>query len=101
MVRLMNKIFQSIEPELNSLIALGDKIDSFHSLYMLVKMSHHVWTAENVDPTSFLSTTLGNVLVNVKRNFDKCIVSPNDEKYFYSTKPNVGIKLQVPERCSS
>uniref|UniRef100_H2L4T6 Exocyst complex component 1 n=1 Tax=Oryzias latipes TaxID=8090 RepID=H2L4T6_ORYLA len=75
MVRLMmNKIFQSIETELNSLIALGDKIDSFHSLYMLVKMSHHVWTAENVDPASFLSTTLGNVLVTVKRNFDKCIL---------------------------
>uniref|UniRef100_A0A8C7MBL8 Exocyst complex component 1 n=1 Tax=Oncorhynchus kisutch TaxID=8019 RepID=A0A8C7MBL8_ONCKI len=74
MVRLMmNKIFQSIETELNSLIALGDKIDSFHSLYMLVKMSHHVWTAQNVDPASYLSTTLGNVLVTVKRNFDKCI----------------------------
>uniref|UniRef100_A0A7N8Y0K2 Exocyst complex component 1 n=1 Tax=Mastacembelus armatus TaxID=205130 RepID=A0A7N8Y0K2_9TELE len=62
-----------IETELNSLISLGDKIDSFNSLYMLVKMSHHVWTAENVDPASFLSTTLGNVLVTVKRNFDKCI----------------------------
>uniref|UniRef100_A0A673NI22 Exocyst complex component 1 n=1 Tax=Sinocyclocheilus rhinocerous TaxID=307959 RepID=A0A673NI22_9TELE len=74
MVRMMmNKIFQSIETELNSLIALGDKIDSFNSLYMLVKMSHHVWTAENVDPASYLSTTLGNVLVTVKRNFDKCI----------------------------
>lgn len=78
MVRLMmNKIFQCIETELNSLIALGDKIDSFNSLYMLVKMSHHVWTAENVDPASYLSTTLGNVLVTVKRNFDKCIVSEN------------------------
>lgn len=75
MVRLMmNKIFQSIETELNSLIALGDKIDSFNSLYMLVKMSHHVWTAQNVDPASYLSTTLGNVLVTVKRNFDKCMV---------------------------
>lgn len=71
---MMNKIFQCIETELNSLIALGDKIDSFNSLYMLVKMSHHVWTAENVDPASYLSTTLGNVLVTVKRNFDKCIV---------------------------
>lgn len=76
MVRvMMNKIFQCIETELNSLISLGDKIDSFNSLYMLVKMSHHVWTAENVDPASYLSTTLGNVLVTVKRNFDKCIVS--------------------------
>ncbi|KAM4738492.1 exocyst complex component 1 isoform 2-T2 [Anableps anableps] len=94
MVRLMmNKIFQSIEPELNSLIALGDKIDSFHSLYMLVKMSHHVWTAENVDPASFLSTTLGNVLVTVKRNFDKCISSQikQMEEVKISKKSKVGI----------
>ena len=75
---MMNSIFHCIEVELNTLIALGDKMDSFHSLYMLVKMSHHVWTAENVDPASFLSTTLGNVLVTVKRNFDKCIVSKGD-----------------------
>lgn len=75
MVRqMMTHIFRCIEPELNNLIALGDKIDSFNSLYMLVKMSYHVWTAENVDSASFLSTTLGNVLVTVKRNFDKCIV---------------------------
>lgn len=73
--QMMTKIFRCTEPELNNLIALGDKIDSFNSLYMLVKMSHHVWTAQNVDPASFLSTTLGNVLVTVKRNFDKCIVS--------------------------
>uniref|UniRef100_A0A3B3UNX1 Exocyst complex component 1 n=1 Tax=Poecilia latipinna TaxID=48699 RepID=A0A3B3UNX1_9TELE len=94
LVRLMmNKIFQSIEPELNSLIALGDKIDSFHSLYMLVKMSHHVWTAENVDPASFLSTTLGNVLVTVKRNFDKCISGQikQMEEVKISKKSKVGI----------
>lgn len=73
--QMMIKIFRCVETELNIFIAVGDKIDSFNSLYMLVKMSHHVWTAQNVDPTSFLSTTLGNVLVTVKRNFDKCIVS--------------------------
>lgn len=94
MVRLMmNKIFQSIETELNSLIALGDKIDSFHSLYMLVKMSQHVWTAENVDPASYLSTTLGNVLVTVKRNFDKCISGQirQMEEVKISKKSKVGI----------
>ncbi|XP_062411671.1 exocyst complex component 1 isoform X4 [Sardina pilchardus] len=94
MVRLMmNKIFQSIETELNSLIALGDKMDSFHSLYMLVKMSHHVWTAENVDPASYLSTTLGNVLVTVKRNFDKCIQLQirQMEEVKISKKSKVGI----------
>ncbi|XP_008305397.1 exocyst complex component 1 isoform X6 [Cynoglossus semilaevis] len=94
LVRLMmNKIFQSIETELNSLIALGDKIDSFNSLYMLVKMSHHVWTAENVDPASFLSTTLGNVLVTVKRNFDKCISGQirQMEEVKISKKSKVGI----------
>uniref|UniRef100_A0A671L404 Exocyst complex component 1 n=1 Tax=Sinocyclocheilus anshuiensis TaxID=1608454 RepID=A0A671L404_9TELE len=94
MVRMMmNKIFQSIETELNSLIALGDKIDSFNSLYMLVKMSHHVWTAENVDPASYLSTTLGNVLVTVKRNFDKCISGQirQMEEVKISKKSKVGI----------
>ncbi|KAM9831670.1 exocyst complex component 1 [Neosynchiropus ocellatus] len=94
MVRLMMiKIFQSIETELNSLIALGDKIDSFNSLYMLVKMSHHVWTAENVDPASYLSTTLGNVLVTVKRNFDKCISAQirQMEEVKISKKSKVGI----------
>ncbi|KAK7133112.1 hypothetical protein R3I94_015107 [Phoxinus phoxinus] len=94
MVRMMmNKIFQSIETELNSLIALGDKIDSFNSLYMLVKMSHHVWTAENVDPGSYLSTTLGNVLVTVKRNFDKCISGQirQMEEVKISKKSKVGI----------
>ncbi|XP_051510866.1 exocyst complex component 1 isoform X4 [Myxocyprinus asiaticus] len=94
MVRMMmNKIFQSIETELNSLIALGDKIDSFNSLYMLVKMSHHVWTAENADPASYLSTTLGNVLVTVKRNFDKCISGQirQMEEVKISKKSKVGI----------
>ncbi|KAG7488858.1 hypothetical protein MATL_G00038950 [Megalops atlanticus] len=94
MVRLMmNNIFHCIEVELNSLIALGDKMDSFHSLYMLVKMSHHVWTAENVDPASYLSTTLGNVLVTVKRNFDKCISSQirQMEEVKISKKSKVGI----------
>uniref|UniRef100_A0A4W4GQA4 Exocyst complex component 1 n=1 Tax=Electrophorus electricus TaxID=8005 RepID=A0A4W4GQA4_ELEEL len=91
--QMMNKIFHSIETELNSLIALGDKIDSFNSLYMLVKMSHHVWTAETVDPASFLSTTLGNVLVTVKRNFDKCISGQirQMEEVKISKKSKVGI----------
>uniref|UniRef100_A0A8C2ZU67 Exocyst complex component 1 n=1 Tax=Cyclopterus lumpus TaxID=8103 RepID=A0A8C2ZU67_CYCLU len=94
---MMNKIFQSIETELNSLIALGDKVDSFNSLYMLVKMSHHVWTAENVDPASYLSTTLGNVLVTVKRNFDKCISAQirQMEEVKISKKSKVGILLFV------
>ncbi|XP_053559926.1 exocyst complex component 1 isoform X3 [Bombina bombina] len=91
--QMMTQIFRCIEPELNNLIALGDKIDSFNSLYMLVKMSHHVWTAENVDSASFLSTTLGNVLVTVKRNFDKCIISQikQMEEVKISKKSKVGI----------
>lgn len=90
---MMTKVFQSIETELNSLIALGDKIDSFNSLYMLVKMSYHVWTAENVDPASYLSTTLGNVLVTVKRNFDKCISGQirQMEEFKISKKSKVGV----------
>ncbi|KAG9479791.1 hypothetical protein GDO78_011697 [Eleutherodactylus coqui] len=91
--QMMTHIFRFVEPELNNLIALGDKIDSFNSLYMLVKMSHHVWTAENVDSASFLSTTLGNVLVTVKRNFDKCITNQikQMEDVKISKKSKVGI----------
>ncbi|XP_005299173.1 exocyst complex component 1 isoform X1 [Malaclemys terrapin pileata] len=97
--QMMIKIFRCIEPELNNLIALGDKIDSFNSLYMLVKMSHHVWTAQNVDPASFLSTTLGNVLVTVKRNFDKCISNQikQMEEVKISKKSKVGILTFVAE----
>ncbi|XP_053433648.1 exocyst complex component 1 isoform X10 [Nycticebus coucang] len=97
--QMMIKIFRCIEPELNNLIALGDKIDSFNSLYMLVKMSHHVWTAQNVDPASFLSTTLGNVLVTVKRNFDKCISNQirQMEEVKISKKSKVGILPFVTE----
>ncbi|XP_028600634.1 exocyst complex component 1 isoform X4 [Podarcis muralis] len=97
--QMMIKIFRCVEPELNHLIALGDKIDSFNSLYMLVKMSHHVWTAQNVDPTSFLSTTLGNVLVTVKRNFDKCISNQikQMEDVKISKKSKVGILPFVAE----
>uniref|UniRef100_A0A8D0BQM0 Exocyst complex component 1 n=1 Tax=Salvator merianae TaxID=96440 RepID=A0A8D0BQM0_SALMN len=97
--QMMIKIFRCVEPELNNLIALGDKIDSFNSLYMLVKMSHHVWTAQNVDPTSFLSTTLGNVLVTVKRNFDKCISNQikQMEDVKISKKSKVGILPFVAE----
>nr|XP_013009899.1 exocyst complex component 1 isoform X1 [Cavia porcellus] len=97
--QMMIKIFRCIEPDLSSLIALGDKIDSFNSLYMLVKMSHHVWTAQNVDPASFLSTTLGNVLVTVKRNFDKCISNQirQMEEVKISKKSKVGILPFVAE----
>ncbi|XP_071599594.1 exocyst complex component 1 isoform X3 [Heliangelus exortis] len=97
--QMMTKIFRCIEPELNNLIALGDKIDSFNSLYMLVKMSHHVWTAQNVDPASFLSTTLGNVLVTVKRNFDKCISNQMKQmdEVKISKKSKVGILSFVAE----
>ncbi|XP_009863458.1 PREDICTED: exocyst complex component 1, partial [Apaloderma vittatum] len=97
--QMMTKIFRCVEPELNNLIALGDKIDSFNSLYMLVKMSHHVWTAQNVDPASFLSTTLGNVLVTVKRNFDKCISNQMKQmdEVKISKKSKVGILPFVAE----
>ena len=44
-----------------------------NSLYMLVRMSEHVINAE--DTGSFLSKTFGNCLVQIKRNFDKFIVS--------------------------
>uniref|UniRef100_UPI00358DE69F exocyst complex component 1 isoform X1 n=2 Tax=Myxine glutinosa TaxID=7769 RepID=UPI00358DE69F len=71
--RLMAEVFGAVEMELASLITTGDRLDGLNSLYMLVNMSHHVLTAQKADSTSFLSTTLGNVLVLIKRNFDRHI----------------------------
>ncbi|XP_046423934.1 exocyst complex component 1 [Neodiprion virginianus] len=65
----MAAIFPSLEPELNNFISYLDKIDSFWCLYVLVRLSQHVMSAQ--DTGSFLSMTFASALVQVKRSFDK------------------------------
>ncbi|XP_011497897.1 PREDICTED: exocyst complex component 1 [Ceratosolen solmsi marchali] len=65
----MAAIFPSLETELNNLITFLEKIDSFWCMYVLVRLSQHVMSAQ--DTGSFLSMTFASALVQAKRAFDK------------------------------
>ncbi|XP_012272171.1 exocyst complex component 1 [Orussus abietinus] len=78
----MAAIFPTLESELNNFISYLDKIDSFWCMFVLVRLSQHVMSAQ--DTGSFLSMTFASSLVQVKRAFDKfmqaqlqCIVRDN------------------------
>ncbi|XP_035207311.1 exocyst complex component 1-like [Stegodyphus dumicola] len=71
--KMMGELFASLEPELVNFISHFDKIDGFYSMYVLVRLSQHVMSAQ--DTGSYLSMTFANVLVQAKRNFDKFMQS--------------------------
>nr|XP_019931037.2 exocyst complex component 1 [Aedes albopictus] len=67
--RMMGELFSNLEQELNSFILSFEKLDSYYSLYVLVRLTQHVMSAQ--DAQSFLSMTFASALIHVKRNFDK------------------------------
>lgn len=66
---MMAALFTTLEQQLGSFINTYDRADSYCCLYIYVRLSEHVLTAE--DTGSFLSTTFGSCLVQAKRNFDR------------------------------
>lgn len=66
---MMVALFTTLEQQLGSFINTYDRADSYCCLYIYVRLSEHVLTAE--DTGSFLSTTFGSCLVQAKRNFDR------------------------------
>ncbi|XP_063242626.1 exocyst complex component 1 [Bacillus rossius redtenbacheri] len=66
--RMMGELFSCLRPELLAFVAFYEKTDSFMCMSVLVRLRQHVMSAQ--DTGSFLSTTFGSVLVEVKRNFD-------------------------------
>lgn len=81
----MAAIFPSLEPELNNFISFLDKIDSFWCMYVLVRLSQHVMSAQ--DTGSFLSVTFASALVHVKRAFDK-FMQTQQQSILKDTKVN-------------
>ncbi|XP_034656703.1 exocyst complex component 1 [Drosophila subobscura] len=67
--KLMMGLFGCLEPELVTFIQSFERVDSFYSLYVLVRLTQHVMSAQ--DTHSFLSMTFASALVQVKRNFDR------------------------------
>ncbi|XP_067903683.1 exocyst complex component 1-like isoform X2 [Heterodontus francisci] len=72
--KMMCEIFSTLEIDLKGFVNLCDKINPSNSLHLLVIVSQRALTPQDCDPSSFLKSTFGNVLVHVKRNFDKCII---------------------------
>ncbi|XP_066588427.1 exocyst complex component 1 [Prorops nasuta] len=81
----MAAIFPSLETELNGFITFLDKIDSFWCMYVLVRLSQHVMSAQ--DTGSFLSMTFASSLVQVKRAFDK-FMQAQLQSILFDTKVN-------------
>lgn len=71
--KMMAELFAVLEPELTNFITFYDKMDGFYSMYLLVRLSQHVMSAQ--DTGSFLSKIFGIALVQAKRNFDKFMLS--------------------------
>uniref|UniRef100_A0A4W3H2T0 Exocyst complex component 1-like n=1 Tax=Callorhinchus milii TaxID=7868 RepID=A0A4W3H2T0_CALMI len=71
--KMMSEIFSTLEADLKGFVNLCDKINPSNSLHLLVTVSQRALTVQDGGPCSFLKSTLGNILVQVKRNFDKCI----------------------------
>lgn len=74
---MMARLFGILEQEFLSFIIHYDNIDGMFSMYLLVRLTQHVLSAE--DKGSFLAKTYGNILINVKRNFDKFMNNQSNE----------------------
>ena len=66
---LLSELFRSFENEFINFVLYYDKLDGIYSLYFLVRVSNHVMSAQ--DTGSFLSKAYGNILIHIKRNFDR------------------------------
>ncbi|RWS16624.1 exocyst complex component 1-like protein [Dinothrombium tinctorium] len=71
--RLMSQMFLILEQEFVKFISNYDRLDGLYSMYLLVRLSQHVLSTQ--DAGSFLAKTYGNILIHVKRNFDKFMQS--------------------------
>ncbi|XP_064422782.1 exocyst complex component 1-like [Latimeria chalumnae] len=71
----MKELFGSLDLELKGFVNLCDKVHLYSSLYALMIFSQYVLHSEATELCSFLSCIFRNILVLVKRNFDKTIMS--------------------------
>lgn len=72
--KIMAELFSGLDPELQSFMNFGDKLDSFNTMYMLVRIGDYVMAHQSSGiHISFLSHQLAQSLILVKRLFDKFI----------------------------
>lgn len=66
---MLSELFRSFESEFIHFVGHYDKLDGIYSLYFLVRLNGHVMAVS--DTGSFLSKAYGNILIHIKRSFDK------------------------------
>lgn len=66
--KLMSELFESLEIELDKFICHYNSLDGIYSMYLMVRLTQHVLSAQ--DTGSFLVKVYGKILILVKRNFD-------------------------------
>jgi hypothetical protein len=88
---MMSDLFSALEPEFISFASFYDKMDGLYSMYLLVRLTHHVLSAQ--DTASFLSKAYGNILIQVKRNFDRFMLSQQNaiEEAKAPKRPKCGV----------
>ncbi|KAL3276809.1 hypothetical protein HHI36_012172 [Cryptolaemus montrouzieri] len=64
---MMMNLFSCLKSELDNLIEHIKRQDSFYCMYVLVRLNDHVMSAKS----SFLSNTIGSLLIEVKRSLDQ------------------------------
>ncbi|KAK9882783.1 hypothetical protein WA026_023201 [Henosepilachna vigintioctopunctata] len=64
---MMTNLFSCLKSELDSLIDHIKRQDSFYCMYVLVRLNDHVMSAKS----TFLSNTIGSLLIEVKRSLDQ------------------------------
>lgn len=74
---MLSDLFRNLESEFINFVLYYDKLDGIYSLYFLVRLSNHVLSAQ--DTGSFLSKAYGNILILIKRNFDRYMQTQQSE----------------------
>ncbi|XP_064608432.1 exocyst complex component 1-like isoform X2 [Liolophura sinensis] len=89
--KMMAELFPKLEKELENFINFADKLDGFHSMYMLVRIGYHATTAH--DSGSFLRTMFANCLLKTKWIFDRFVETQiqNIQESKVSKKTRCGI----------
>ncbi|KAL7644538.1 UNVERIFIED_CONTAM: hypothetical protein RMT77_004074 [Armadillidium vulgare] len=87
---MMSELFTNLEQQLTSFVNTFYRADSYCCLYIYVRLSEHVLSAE--DTGSFLSITFGSCLIQAKRNYDNFMgLQINSIKECRVTKKKCGI----------
>lgn len=89
--QIMSELFLGLEPEFINFASYYDKLDGLYSMYLLVRLSQHVMSAQ--DTGSFLAKTYGSILIHVKRNFDRFMTLQlsSIEEAKVTKKPKCGV----------